>query len=135
MLTGAVAPTSGFATVKGKNILTALPQIRKDMGVCMQHDCLFPELTVKEHLEFYSRLKGGYRKILESDAKHQIDQAMQDVGLLEKSDTLSRNLSGGMQRKLSLAIAFCGGSKVILLDEPTSGMVRQYSCKLQRKMA
>ena len=55
-------------------------------------------------------------------AEAHIDQAIADVALSEKRHTLSKNLSGGMKRKLTVAIAFCGGSKVVLLDEPTSGM-------------
>ena len=122
MLTGAVAPTSGTAYVAGKDIRTQMPEIRRDVGICMQHDCLFPKLTVREHVEFFSRLKGLYSEMPKKDADKHVDQAIEDVALLEKRNTLSQNLSGGMKRKLSVAIAFCGGSKVVILDEPTSGM-------------
>jgi ABC-type multidrug transport system ATPase subunit len=91
--------------------------------VCLfQHDCLFPDLTVREHLRFFSRLKGLYGKVSTSEAEALIDQTIRDVALYEKRNTYSKNLSGGMKRKLSLAMAFCGGSTVVLLDEPTSGM-------------
>jgi len=122
MLTGAMAPTDGYATVAGKDIRTDLQGVRQDIGICLQHDCLFPGLTVREHIQFFSRLKGLYHQVSKSDAEAQIDQAIRDVALFEKRNTFSRNLSGGMKRKLSVAIAFCGGSKVVLLDEPTSGM-------------
>jgi len=122
MILGAVAPTSGTAYIAGKDIRTEIPEIRRDVGVCMQHDCLFPQLTVREHIEFFSRLKGLYSKASREQADKQVSQAMEDVALLEKQNTLSRNLSGGMKRKLSVAISFCGGSKVVILDEPTSGM-------------
>jgi ATP-binding cassette, subfamily A (ABC1), member 3 len=123
MLTGAMAPTSGTATVAGKDIRTQMPEIRRDVGICMQHDCLFPKLTVREHVEFFSRLKGVYSELSWEAAEKHVDQAIEDVALSEKRHTLSSDLSGGMKRKLSVAIAFCGGSKVVLLDEPTSGMV------------
>lgn len=123
MLTGAMAPTSGYAVIAGKDIRFDMNQIRQDIGICMQHDCLFPQLTVREHIQFFARLKGLYRDKSYDDAEAEITQAIQDVALLEKSNTLSQNLSGGMKRKLSVAIAFCGGSSVVLLDEPTSGMV------------
>lgn len=123
MITGAIAPTSGFATVLGKDIRTDLPQIREDIGVCLQHDCLFPLLTVREHVQFFSRLKGIYSRLPAKEAQAHVDQAIQDVALSDKRNTLSKNLSGGMRRKLSVAMAFCGDSKVVLLDEPTSGMV------------
>lgn len=122
MLTGAFSPTEGTAVVCGKDIRTEMSAIRGDIGICLQHDCLFPKLTVREHLQFFSRVKGTYGKLLFEEAEVGIDQAIRDVALEEKSNTFSSNLSGGMQRKLSLAIAFCGGSKVVFLDEPTSGM-------------
>jgi ATP-binding cassette, subfamily A (ABC1), member 3 len=123
MLTGAMAPTSGTATVAGKDIRTQMQEIRRDVGVCMQHDCLFPKLTVREHVEFFTRLKGVYRELPREEAEKHIDQAIEDVALSEKRHTRSSNLSGGMKRKLSVAIAFCGKSKLVILDEPTSGMV------------
>jgi ATP-binding cassette, subfamily A (ABC1), member 3 len=122
ILTGTTAPTSGHAIVAGKNVLTEISEIRQDIGVCLQHDCLFPNLTVREHVQFFARLKGLYSKVTIEEAEQQVDQTLMDVALSEKRNTLSRKLSGGMKRKLSVAIAFCGGSKVVLLDEPTSGM-------------
>jgi ABC-type multidrug transport system ATPase subunit len=83
---------------------------------------LFPQLTVQEHIEFFSRLKGLYTKYTKEEVDAKIRQSIEDVALLEKRNTLSKNLSGGMKRKLSVAIAFCGESKTVLLDEPTSGM-------------
>lgn len=123
MLTGAMAPTEGYATVVGKDIRTDLQAIRQDIGICLQHDCLFPNLTVREHVQFFSRLKGLFQKVSKSEAEDHIDQSIRDVALFEKRNSLSKNLSGGMKRKLSVAMAFCGNSSVVLLDEPTSGMV------------
>jgi ABC-type multidrug transport system ATPase subunit len=117
-----MGPTDGYATVAGKDIRTDLLGIRQDIGICLQHDCLFPELTVREHLQFFARLKGLYRQVSAAEAEDQIDQAIHDIALFEKRNTPAKNLSGGQKRKLSVAIAFCGGSKVVLLDEPTSGM-------------
>ena len=59
-----------------------------------------------------------------TEAENKIGQSLRDVALVEKSNSLAKNLSGGMKRKLSVAMAFCGESKVVILDEPTSGMVR-----------
>lgn len=123
MLTGALSPTSGHAIVAGKDIRFDMLAIRQDIGICLQHDCLFPELTVREHVQFFSRLKGLYSSSSKEEAENHVDQAIRDVALFDKRNTLSKNLSGGMKRKLSVAMAFCGGSKVVLLDEPTSGMV------------
>jgi ABC-type multidrug transport system ATPase subunit len=117
-----MAPTDGYATVAGKDIRTDLRVIRQDIGICLQHDCLFPDLTVRDHLYFFARVKGLFTKMSKAEAEEHIDQAIRDVALFEKRNTQSKNLSGGQKRKLSVAIAFCGGSKVVLLDEPTSGM-------------
>jgi len=81
---------------------------------------------VREHIQFFSRLKGLYSAVSVTEANAQIDQTIRDVALFEKRNTFSKNLSGGMKRKLSVAMAFCGGSEVVLLDEPTSGMVRKH---------
>lgn len=117
MLTGALAPTSGTAIVAGNDVREKLDNIRQNIGICLQHDCLFPRLTVREHVQFFSRLKGLYSEVPYAEAEKQVDQAIKDVALFEKRNTFSKNLSGGMKRKLSVAIAFCGGSKVVLLDE------------------
>lgn len=122
MLTGTLTPTEGYALVAGKDIRSQTSQIRQDLGICLQHDCLFPNLTVHEHIKFFARIKGIYSKMSNEEVEAHIDQAIADVALSEKSNTLAKNLSGGMKRKLSVAIAFCGDSKVVLLDEPTSGM-------------
>lgn len=102
----------------GKDIHRDLTVIRQDIGICPQHNCLFPLLTVREHVQFFSRLKGLYSKVPKKEAEEQIDQSIRDVALFEKRNTFSKDLSGGMMRKLSVAIAFCGGSKNVFLDEP-----------------
>eukprot|EP00529_Nitzschia_sp_RCC80_P002451 CAMPEP_0113451218 /NCGR_PEP_ID=MMETSP0014_2-20120614/6226_1 /TAXON_ID=2857 /ORGANISM="Nitzschia sp." /LENGTH=1987 /DNA_ID=CAMNT_0000342569 /DNA_START=1298 /DNA_END=7261 /DNA_ORIENTATION=- /assembly_acc=CAM_ASM_000159 len=122
MLTGALAPSSGSARVAGKDISSEMKGIRQNIGICLQHDCLFPQMTVREHIQFFARLKGLYADTSHAEAEEHIDQIIKDVALFEKRNTFSKNLSGGMKRKLSVAIAFCGGSNVVLLDEPTSGM-------------
>lgn len=122
MLTGMVTPTSGYALVDGLDIRTKMSEIRNNIGICLQHDCLFPQLTVQEHIEFFARLKGMYARYTAAEVAEKVRQSIEDVALLEKRDTFSKNLSGGMKRKLSVAIAFCGDSKTVLLDEPTSGM-------------
>eukprot|EP00742_Colponemidia_sp_Colp-10_P004062 GILJ01004335.1.p1 GENE.GILJ01004335.1~~GILJ01004335.1.p1 ORF type:complete len:1795 (+),score=302.12 GILJ01004335.1:677-5386(+) len=118
MLTGLLNPSAGDASVFGQSIRHHMPDIRKSLGVCPQHDVLFPDLTVREHLWLYAAFKGMKRSAI----KQAIEQKIEDVGLTEKRDVLSKNLSGGMKRKLSVAIALIGDSKLVILDEPTSGM-------------
>ncbi|XP_036439062.1 phospholipid-transporting ATPase ABCA1-like isoform X2 [Colossoma macropomum] len=118
ILTGLFAPTSGTAYVNGFDIRTDMDSIRKTLGMCPQHNVLFNDLTVEEHIYFYARLKGCSSE----EVKQEIDQMIKDVGLPHKRKELAKNLSGGMQRKLSVAIAFVGGSNVVILDEPTAGV-------------
>lgn len=82
--------------------------------------CVY-RLTVEEQLRFYAGLKG----VQANDAlDKELNRMIDDVGLNEKRNELARNLSGGMQRKLSIAVAFVGGSKTVILDEPTAGEIR-----------
>uniref|UniRef100_A0AAQ4PAU9 ABC transporter domain-containing protein n=1 Tax=Gasterosteus aculeatus aculeatus TaxID=481459 RepID=A0AAQ4PAU9_GASAC len=118
ILTGLFPPTSGTALINGYDILTDMDSIRKYLGMCPQHNVLFNDLTVEEHIYFYARLKGRSR----DEVKIEMDQMLKDVGLPHKRKELAKNLSGGMQRKLSVAIAFVGGSKIVILDEPTAGV-------------
>uniref|UniRef100_A0A4W5LI56 P-type phospholipid transporter n=1 Tax=Hucho hucho TaxID=62062 RepID=A0A4W5LI56_9TELE len=118
ILTGLFAPTSGTALINGYDIRTDMDTIRKHLGMCPQHNVLFNDLTVEEHIYFYSRLKGRSR----DEVKSEMDQMIKDVGLPHKRKEFAKNLSGGMQRKLSVAIAFVGGSNIVILDEPTAGV-------------
>uniref|UniRef100_A0A669Q6A4 P-type phospholipid transporter n=1 Tax=Phasianus colchicus TaxID=9054 RepID=A0A669Q6A4_PHACC len=118
ILTGLLPPTSGTAYILGWDIRSDIDSIRKSMGMCPQHNVLFDILTVEEHIWFYGRLKG----LAEEQVQAETEQLLQDTGLPHKRQEQTRNLSGGMQRKLSVAIAFVGGSKVVVLDEPTAGV-------------
>uniref|UniRef100_A0A8B9RBJ9 P-type phospholipid transporter n=1 Tax=Astyanax mexicanus TaxID=7994 RepID=A0A8B9RBJ9_ASTMX len=118
ILTGLFPPTSGTAYIMGKDIRSELSAIRQSLGVCPQHNVLFSMLTVEEHVWFYARLKG----LSEEEVKAEIDQILYDTGLPHKRKSRTCELSGGMQRKLSVALAFVGGSKVVILDEPTAGV-------------
>ncbi|KAF0715885.1 hypothetical protein As57867_003098, partial [Aphanomyces stellatus] len=118
MLTGMIPASSGDATVNGLSLNGDLNEIRRSLGMCPQHDVLYTELTVQEHLMFYGKIKGYTGKALELE----VEQKIVEVGLTEKRHVYSNELSGGMKRKLSLAIALLGDSKIVFLDEPTSGM-------------
>ncbi|XP_053928618.1 retinal-specific phospholipid-transporting ATPase ABCA4 isoform X5 [Cuculus canorus] len=118
ILTGLFPPTSGTVLVGGLDIQTHMDSIRHRLGMCPQHNILFNHLTVAEHILFYSQLKGRSR----DDAEQELETMLEDMGLTHKRNEEAQNLSGGMQRKLSVAIAFVGEAKVVVLDEPTSGV-------------
>ncbi|XP_060570838.1 phospholipid-transporting ATPase ABCA3-like isoform X2 [Ruditapes philippinarum] len=118
MLTGFLEPTSGTALIDGKDIRTDINSVRKYLGLCPQHNILFDLLTVEEHLIFFAKLKGCPSKDVDSE----VNEMIQVLGLEQKRSALSQTLSGGQKRKLSVGIALIAGSKVVILDEPTSGM-------------
>jgi len=120
IMTGLIPLTSGYGKILGMDIGTEMDTIRNSLGICPQHDVLFPDLTVQEHLEFFAHMKRVKNVALE------VGRQIEQIGLTEKKLVLAKNLSGGQKRKLSVALALLGDSKVVFLDEPTSGMVRIY---------
>jgi len=118
MLTGYLRLTGGTAYINGLSIRRDMVKIRESLGLCPQHDVLFDTMTVEEHLAFFATLKGCPR--------HEVNRAVHRmIGVLHleaKSSTVSKDLSGGTKRKLCVGIALIADSKVVVLDEPTSGM-------------
>ena len=106
MLTGLLEPTAGRVTICGRNISTDMDEIRQFLGVCPQHDILFDDLTVREHLNLYCAFKGVDNPLV-AESVHKM---IQDLDLQEKADDLAKNLSGGQKRRLSVGIAFIGDS-------------------------
>ena len=115
MITGLSSPVNGSILINNVDIVKNTIEARKSLGYCPQHNLLFDDLTVYEHLKFFSKLKENF-----DDAE--IDYMLEMLNLKDKKFSLSKSLSGGMKRKLSVAIAFIGGSKIVILDEPSSGM-------------
>lgn len=118
MLTGMLPISSGTATVAGNDVATEMDQVRKNMGICPQHDILFDTLTVREHLEYYGSLKG----VTADRLADEVENSIEEVQLEPQSNQVSGSLSGGQKRRLSLAIALIGNSPIVFLDEPTSGV-------------
>ena len=118
MLTGLYPPSYGTAYINEHDITQDTEQIRKSLGNCPQHNILIDGLTVKEHMHFFIRLKGVWSW---KTARKEVLTMMKDVQLEDKANNLSDQLSGGMKRRLSIALALIGGSDTIILDEPTSG--------------
>ena len=106
--------------LKGKNILSSdiINHFRKLVGICPQYDVLFNNLTVEEHLELYCEFKS----VEQSKIPKEINAVLNNIGLSDKRSTKASDLSGGQKRKLSIGLAIVGGSSIIILDEPTSGM-------------
>lgn len=118
MLTGLIPASAGTAFINGYDINTEMDDIRGEMGICPQHNILFDELTVEEHIMFYSKLRGLKGK----EVHKEVEKYVKCLKLMPKISAQSHTLSGGMKRKLCIGIALCGDAKFILLDEPTAGM-------------
>lgn len=118
MITGMFAPTSGTIRVNGYDLIANTFSARKSMCLCPQHDPLYEELTVQQHLYLYACIKGFPLNQLDKE----IEESLILTEMTEHCDKLPKELSGGMKRKLSLAIAVVGGSQILILDEPSSGL-------------
>lgn len=119
MITGMISPTSGNAWIMGHDIQNQIELVHLNIGVCPQFDLLWPDLTVEEHLQFYARIKG----IQPAEESQKVQMALEEVALDQKdSQKKVKELSGGMKRRLSIAIALVGDPKIIFLDEPSTGL-------------
>lgn len=108
MMTGLMPVSKGDVKIFGKSIRTQMAEIQQIMGVCPQHDVLWGNLTGREHLELFARIKG----IPEEKVAGEVQERLQDVLLVDAADVLAGSYSGGMRRRLSIAIALIGDPKI-----------------------
>jgi ABC-2 type transport system ATP-binding protein len=118
MLTTLLPPTSGSATVAGFDVVREGPKVRRTIGAALQEAALDPFLTGREHLRLQSSLHGirGERR------NKLIGELLERVGLAFAADRKVRTYSGGMKRRLDLALALIHDPAVLFLDEPTTGL-------------
>src|SRR5438094_9981086 len=118
MLTTLLPPTAGTAKVAGYDVLKEGPQVRKVIGAALQEAALDPFLTGREHLRLQTAMHG----ITGEERKRRSDELLSRVGLTEAADRKVRGYSGGMKRRLDLALALVHGPRILFLDEPTTGL-------------
>mmetsp|Transcript_15168 Transcript_15168/g.38033 ORF Transcript_15168/g.38033 Transcript_15168/m.38033 type:complete len:997 (+) Transcript_15168:4616-7606(+) len=118
MLCGFFQPTQGTANVEGLNITSQMERIYTIMGVCPQHDIHWGLLSAKQHLLFYARLKN----IPSTELEQSVKVALGAVNLLDRMNEPVHTFSGGMKRRLSVAMSLIGKPLVCYLDEPSSGL-------------
>ena len=118
MLTRLSAPTSGDAYIKDYSILRDFRKVATNLGVVTQNNSLWDKLSVESHLYLFARLRG----IPESMVKQVVEECIEELELTKHRKKLAMRLSGGMKRKLCVAIALIGDPKVVLLDEPSAGL-------------
>jgi len=120
ILTGMYEATGGEAIYDSLNVLSPenVDKFREKIGICPQHDVLFEDLNVREHLEMFAIFKG----VSSENVGNEINKSISDFQFQNIENVLAKNLSAGQRRKLSIAISLIGGSEIIFLDEPSSGM-------------
>jgi ABC-2 type transport system ATP-binding protein len=118
MLTTLLPPTAGTARVAGFDVVKEGPSVRRTIGAALQEAALDPMLTGREHLRLQAALQGIAR-----DERRAREQELLDrVGLSEAADRKVKGYSGGMKRRLDLALALVHRPRVLFLDEPTTGL-------------
>ena len=117
-LSGELKLTSGDAFLHGISVTEDVSTVRRLIGVCSQFDLLYDTLTAREHLELFGTLRG----VEEEKLGPLVTEWLEDVELSDEADHRSSTFSGGMKRRLSVAMATIGDAPVIILDEPTTGM-------------
>jgi ATP-binding cassette, subfamily A (ABC1), member 3 len=123
MLTGMVAPTAGTIILDG---ISSVSSYRNQIRSISQHNSFIPHLTCMEHLLFFGQLRG----LPLVEARKQAIHIFDEIHLTDKSDTRPHTLSIGMQIRMSLANALIGGTKLLALDEPSSGLDPESRCEL-----
>jgi ABC-2 type transport system ATP-binding protein len=118
MLTTLLPPTSGSARVAGRDVATEGARVRDAIGAALQEAALDPQLTAREHI----RLQGALHGLSAKERTRRGEALLQRVGLAEAADRKVGGYSGGMKRRLDLALALLHGPRVLFLDEPTTGL-------------
>jgi ABC-2 type transport system ATP-binding protein len=118
MLTTLLPPTAGTARVAGHDVVRDGPAVRDAIGVALQEAALDPFLTAREHM----RLQAGMHGLPRSEAERRGDQLIDRVGLSDAADRKVGGYSGGMKRRLDLALALVHEPRLLFLDEPTTGL-------------
>nr|KAG5687864.1 hypothetical protein BaRGS_007558 [Batillaria attramentaria] len=118
MLTGDVMMTDGTAYVKGHDIRHELKTVQSNLGYCPQFDALHDQMTARETLTMYARLRG----VPETYISGAVNKLLDLLRIQPIADNESRTYSGGNKRKLSMAMTLVGDPHFVLLDEPSSGL-------------
>ena len=121
ILTGIQSMDSGDIIINGKSIKTDKVEIRKHLGLVPQDIALLEELNAVDNLEYF----GGLYGLAGAELKNQIEKLLEVAGLTDKKKEKVKNYSGGMKRRLNIAVAMLHNPSILILDEPTVGVDAQ----------
>jgi len=131
MLTTLLPPTAGRATVAGFDVVKQGPDVRRSIGAALQEAALDPILTGREHM----RLQTALHAVPREERKPRGDALLERVGLTAAADRKVKTYSGGMKRRLDLALALVHYPRLLFLDEPTTGLDPQSRSALWQEVA
>jgi ABC-2 type transport system ATP-binding protein len=131
MLTTLLPPTTGTARVAGFDVVSEGPKVRRAIGAALQEAALDPLLTGRDHMRLQTALHGVAR----AERARRADELLERVGLTLAADRRVRTYSGGMKRRLDLALALVHRPRLLFLDEPTTGLDPQSRNALWQEVA
>ena len=131
VLTTLLPPTSGTALVGGYDVVKDGPKIRGLIGVALQEAALDPLLTARDHL----RLQATLQSVPKAQRATRADELLYQVGLVDAADRKVSGYSGGMKRRLDLALALVHSPRILFLDEPTTGLDPQSRTEIWNEVA
>jgi ABC-2 type transport system ATP-binding protein len=131
MLTTLLPPTAGTARVAGHDIVREGPAVRATIGAALQEAALDPLLTGRDHMRLQTTLQG----LSKADRRARGDELLERVGLTEAADRKVGGYSGGMKRRLDLALALVHRPRILFLDEPTTGLDPQSRSDLWQEVS
>jgi ABC-type multidrug transport system ATPase subunit len=118
VMSGLIAPTHGEAFLFGKSVRNEKSVLRDITGTCPQEDLLWEELPARAHIELFAKFRG----VKPTQIRAHVDGRLSVVGLLAVGHANVNTFSGGMKRRLSVAMSSVGDPRIIFLDEPTTGL-------------
>ena len=130
LLLGLLEPSSGGATVLGRDVRKDAQGIRESVGVLLENDGLYERLTAHQNLDFFARVAG----LTSGERSTRIQSLLEEIGLWERRDDPVADFSRGMKQKLALARAFLHRPALLFLDEPTAGLDTPTAVGLRREL-